>query len=135
MSIQYPADWQEITPNEADSQFSGGQSEEFAVAIDATSEGQVVPTLGEWVDDTLSLLSGIFSDIEISSRRQSATAQDVPVEIVEYTLLGGLVGASQLFSIYEQLSITVSYTADKARHEELKDLIDYSFNTLEVGEP
>ena len=94
-----------------------------------------MPTLGEWVDDTLSLLSGIFSDIEISSRRQSATAQDVPVEIVEYTLLGGLVGASQLFSIYEQLSITVSYTADKARHEELKDLIDYSFNTLEVGEP
>lgn len=129
MSIQYPADWQEITPNEADSQFSGGQSEEFAVAIDATSEGQVVPTLGEWVDDTLSLLSGIFSDIEISSRRQSTTAQGVPVEIVEYTLLGGLVGASQLFSIYEQLSITVSYTADKARHEELKDLIDYSFNT------
>ena len=57
------------------------------------------------------------------------------MEIVEYTLLGGLVGASQLFSIYEQLSITVSYTADKARHEELKDLIGYSFNTLEVGEP
>ena len=139
VSIQYPADWMEqpVTPEAGlTALYLGEQNEEFAIAEEEVAALGLGPlTLSEYVDAVLSVLSTVVPGYELISRQQTVTAQGLQIEMVEISALGGLQIATRLIYLDEdQIAFSATYTTPKARLEELKELIDYSFGTLQVEE-
>ena len=132
-SIQYPADWVE-QPAQLDvtASFAADQNTTFSIA----EEDLVALELGEGtVHDFVDLIIDIFAalDIELVSREDVTTPQGLEAEVVEFAMLGGTVRASKLVYVHEGIiSFEATYVALTARHEELEELIEYSFGTFEV---
>ena len=138
-SIQYPAAWTEqpVTPEAGlTALYLGEQNEEFVIAEEEVAGLGLGPlTLSEYVDALLSVLSTVVPGYQLISRQQTVTAQGLPIEMVEISALGGLQIATRQVYLHRGVTgFSATYTASKSRHEELKDLIDYSFSTLQVGE-
>ena len=138
-SIQYPADWtkQPTDPQQGIvAQYVGEQAEAFLITEENVEAlGLRGLTLSEYVDVVLSVLSTELPGYEFVSRKQAVTEQGLPIEVVEFSYLGGFQKGTYLVYLYEgQTGFIAAYFSPTAHHEELKALIDYSFGTFQVKE-
>jgi hypothetical protein len=92
-------------------------------------------TLEEYVDLVLLVLSSSLEDFELISRREGASEQDLPIQVIEFSgsIFGGPFRASRLIYVHEGgVAFNATYFALGDRFDELESLIAYSFSTFEV---
>ena len=138
-SIQYPADWAAQPPgpiSDIAASFFGTQGEILTIGEqDLAALGLGESTLSQYAEVVVSLTSASLRGFQLVSRQQMETTGGLQVEVVEFTAFGGGVGSTMLIYLHEgKIGFNAVYAALSARHQALKDLIAYSFDTLEVGE-
>jgi len=72
------------------------------------------------------------------SRKQAKTAQGLPAELLEYTIIrseGPMTVKALIFLHEDKITGTrMAYGIPTHRYEEMKDMIAYSFNTFRVAD-
>ena len=107
----------------------------FVIVENTSTEGQSV--LNEYVDWVISWDSRTDPQHEMVSRVQTKTAQGLPAELLEYTVMWseGPMTVNALIFLHENkvTGTRMAYGIPTHRYEEMKDMIDYSFNTFRVA--
>ena len=137
-AIQYPAAWTAQPPQPEIGivvSLAGEQNEVLVIAEEdlvARGFGQMtLEEYGDAINDTAETTGSV-----LVSREQITSAQGLPAELVEYSVLGGAFAATRLVYLHERKTgFGATYLAPEARHEELALLIEYSLSTFRVREP
>lgn len=135
-SVQYPAGWtkQPLDSQSATLILAGDEGEAFVLAEDdlvALGLGEM--TLEEYGDLVLAVLKSDATVFELVQRQPAVTSQGLPAEILEVTLLNGLVTGKRFIYLHEgRVGFNITYTAATDVYEALLPLIDYSLSTFTV---
>ena len=137
-AIQYPAAWTEQPPQPELGIVASFAGEQNAILIiveeDLEASGFGEMTLEEYGDAIIATAEA--NGAVLVSREQITTAQSLPAELVEYSVLGGAFASTRVIFLHEdKMGFGATYLAPKARHEELALLIEYSLSTFRVREP
>lgn len=136
-AIQYPAKWNEQPPQPEQGIVGYFQSEEggiFAIVEeDISIIGMGKLTLNEYADFVLLAINGMVEDYQLVNRRTINNSQGLEAIVVEYTTAGGSISASRLIYLYEgEIGFNMTYMAGESRHNELRPMIEYSFNSFQA---
>ncbi len=138
-AIQYPAKWNEQPPQPEQGIVGYFQSEEGGILAvveeDISIMGFGKLTVNEYADIVLLAINEKVEDYQLVNRRTINNSQGLEAIIIEYTAVGGSISASRLIFLYEgEIGFNVTYMASKSRHNELRPLIEYSFNSFQATE-
>ena len=85
------------------------------------------------MDLTLGTLESVFG-FELTRRERRQTSGGAPFQTLEGVLFGGLITSSSLFYLDESGNgLSAAYSVPTAGADAWRELIDYSFDTFEVG--
>ena len=134
-SIQYPAGWVEhpdLQNGEIVVWRTGSREEWFVIVEGSTVHGE---SLSAYVDAVISIDRQTDPQYELVSREETATAQGLSAELLEYTLYEGAHTVSALIYLHNnQIGFRTAYGASTPIYEEMKELIAYSFSTFQATE-
>jgi len=111
------------------------QGEWFVVVVGDTMHGE---SLSAYVDRVISIDKQSDADHEMVSRGQTRTAQGLPAELIQYTISwsGEPMTVNALIYLQDnKVGFRAAYGVYTPRHEEMKDMIAYSFNTFRSALP
>jgi phosphonate transport system substrate-binding protein len=134
-AIRYPAAWTEAPPQEGETaRFMGDQSYGLVISEeDLVAQGFGEMTLEEYVDVVVSIWESNLPDFQLVSREQVSTEQGLPAAIVTCSVQGGLWKASRFIHLTDgSVVFSATYSAGRARFEELEPLIAYSIASFQV---
>ena len=134
-SIQYPADWtREPSDPDVTVSFAGPKNAYLGIAeLDLESEGFGELSLKSFAD--MLLLGMEIEGFALVSREERLTPQGQPFETIELSAVGGAVMGSVALYLHDgRMGVQVFYVGPNARYEELKPLIEYTFETFNVEE-
>ena len=133
-SIQYPAGWAK-QPNEQGitASFTGDDTGFLVAEEDLATLGLGRLTLAQYVDAIIASASA--SGAELVSREDHVTPQGLSAEILEFTLLAGVLRGKRIVYLHEEtVGFSATYVAPNAGFGGLEDLIEYSFSTFTVAD-
>ena len=137
-SIEYPAEWTNYLKVQNGTVVvwrMSSQGEWFIVVENTSTESESV--LSEYVDWVISWDSRTDPQHEMVSREQTKTAQGLPAELLEYTVMWseGPMTVNALIFLHENkvTGTRMAYGIPTRRYEEMKDMIAYSFSTFHVA--
>ena len=135
-SIQYPAGWIEHPDIQKDFRIpvwrTDSLGEWFVIVAGSTVHGE---SLSAYVDWVISIDRQTDAEHEMVSREQTKTAQGLPAELLKYTISwsGEPMTVNALIYLDDnRIAFRAAYGVYTSRHQEMKDMIAYSFSTFHV---
>jgi hypothetical protein len=139
-AITYPATWTEQTLSAEEKEsytafFTNEEINIFGIAEEDLIEyGFGKTTLDEYVELASTYFDAVGAEILSSERR--LTAQGLPIEVIEVSLMGGMMKGKRLIYMHENsVAFSASYMLPRKKYLEMDNLIEYSFSTFRVLEP
>ena len=138
-SIQYAAEWTEVPLTGFPSvvMWRRGPQEEWFIIVEHSSGSGQRETLSGYVDWVIDADSRVDAEHEMVSRERTKTAQGLPAELLEYTILWTGIPMTVTAFIYvhdNRVGFRAAYAVPTSIYEDMKSSIDHSLSTFNVAQ-